>query len=115
MREANAKPVMEIRAEGRIWSLCVRRPCALCGRDFDLQNGQARLVVRDPDGDRACPVCFRCTSAGSDELAERLLSRARQMKNEATKLEAWADDAIRIHPNAIDAAIAVQTCRKVGS
>lgn len=113
MSEATAeRTALEIRAEGRVGTICVRGPCVLCGRDFDVQNGESRLVARNRDGDRAGPVCFRCASAGGDELAWRLHSRARRMRNEAAKLEAWAEGAIWIHPDAKDAATAARTGRK---
>ena len=103
MRGATAERVaVEIRAEGRVGTICLREPCALCGRDFDVQNGESRLVARDHKGNRLGGVCPRCALTGEHALREQLRSRAGRLRQKADELEGWAGAEIQVHPPARD-------------
>ncbi len=114
MSTATAERIsLEIRAEGRLGTICRIGPCALCDRTFEEQTGQARLVARDRTGKRLGLVCPRCASTDQDTLQEQVLSRAERLKQRAEELEQWAEERVKIHPAAPRAATARITRRGV--
>lgn len=85
------RTTMRIRVEGRVGTVCLRQPCALCGRPFDIQNGAEEiLVAREGDGARIGKVCPRCVLAGEETLREWMLARAERLKERAEELERWS-------------------------
>lgn len=111
---ASGRAVVEVRAEGGVGTVRLWGPCALCGRNFAVENRQTRLAARDRDGGRVGPVCYRCASAGDGGLEGGLLSRARRLKEEADKLEGWARGGVRVHPDAREAARANASAARAG-
>ncbi|TCJ16905.1 hypothetical protein E0L93_09385 [Rubrobacter taiwanensis] len=89
---------MEIRAEGRVELVCVLSPCALCDTPFELADGDPLLVARSGRGELVGRVCSGCASSGEEELRERLLERARRLRERADRLEDLACEEIRLPP-----------------
>ncbi len=111
--EATARgTAVEVRAEGSVGTICLRGPCALCDRDFEVENGQARLAAHDRARNRLGLVCLRCASSSAEALKERLLSRARRLRLKASRLERLVEGGIGIHQTARDAASAVRAGAK---
>lgn len=86
---------MRIRAEGRVGTLCLRQPCALCGRPFDIQNGEEVLIAREADGGRIGEVCPRCAGSDEEHLKEWLAARAGRLREKTEELERWSRGGIQ--------------------
>lgn len=109
--KTTSKVAVEVRAEGRVGTICRTGPCVLCDRLFDERGGQTRLIARDRHGKRLGLVCNRCASTDQDALKEQLLSKAKRLKQKAQKLERWIENGIKIHPSATRAAPEAATAR----
>ena len=112
MSKVAGKTAVGVRAEGGVGAVCLMGPCALCGRTFDVQNGRPRLVARDPEGRPLGLVCVRCASVAG--LAERLLSGARRVRFEASRMERLAEGGVAVDPAARQAATAARAVPKDG-
>ena len=107
-------PAIEARAGENVGTICLRGPCALCGRDFVVQNGQIRLAASDRAGNRLGPVCFRCAAADGNTLRERQLSEAGRLRRKASRLERLVEGGIGVHAAARETASAARAGPKTG-
>ncbi|QIN84487.1 hypothetical protein GBA63_18950 [Rubrobacter tropicus] len=115
MSRVAEKTAVEIRAEGDVGTICLMGPCALCGRNFGVQNGQTRLVAHRIGGGRLGLVCFGCASAGTDDdLAERLISEARRLRLKASRLERLVKGGVAVEPASREAATTARTIPRDG-
>lgn len=87
---------MRVRAEGRVGTICLRQPCALCGRAFNVQNGARLLVARDEDGGRIGEICPRCAGYDEGSLRQKMVARAGRLRERAEELERWSRAEIRL-------------------
>jgi len=108
------KMAVRVRAEGDLGTICLVGPCALSGRTFAAQNGQPRLLARHTEGGRLGLVCFRCASTDGDALNRRLLSEARRLRREASRLERLVGAGVTIDPAARETASTAIAGTKTG-
>jgi ribosome-binding protein aMBF1 (putative translation factor) len=85
---------LTIVAGRRVGTICLRQPCALCGRPFDAQSG-VRMVAAYEAGELVGAVCPDCASAEPEELRYRLARRAERLREKAELLERWAATDLR--------------------
>ncbi len=86
---------LRILVERRVGTICLRQPCALCGRLFDIQNGSQVLIARDEEGEKIGEVCPRCAGSDEDSLKKRLAARAVRLREKAEEMERWSRGGIR--------------------
>ncbi len=86
---------LKIAAGRRVGTICLRQPCALCDRPFDVQNGAQVVTAHDDGGGRAGLVCPRCASKAEEELREQMLERAERLREKADRLARWAEGGIQ--------------------
>jgi hypothetical protein len=81
-------------AVGRVGTVCLRQPCVLCGKPFDIRNGQEVIELHDGEGRRPGEVCPTCASSDEEILKERLLARAGRLREKAEELERWSGEML---------------------
>jgi hypothetical protein len=83
-------------AGGRVGTICLRQPCVLCGKSFDIKNGEQVVELHDGGGHRAGEVCPACASSHREALKERLLARAERLREKAEELERWSGEMLAL-------------------
>jgi hypothetical protein len=85
---------VRIETRGRVGTICLRQPCALCGRYFDIEGTVEMAVAYHGDEvvGKACPYC---ASASEDVLKNRMLTRAKRLRAIAEELERWSGEQVR--------------------
>lgn len=89
---------LNITAGRRVGTICLRQPCTLCDRPFNVENGARIFTAHDDRGERPGMVCPGCRAKNEEELREQLLERAERLREKADRLARWAGGNIRIDP-----------------